>query len=299
MIPSSNRSTDTRRLAIGASVAALSLALGLLGTLGCGAAGGGKSASADSTLARDLALANADSAARPRLADTTGSGAAADMPKREAPTPERRASQHHATAHATPHAPPAQAQAPAATPAAAPAPPPPPPLVVPTGTSLSVVLSDTVTTATAHAGDPITATVASDVTDAAGAVVIPAGSRVHGSVTASSGPAHTPHLGVAFNSVDVRGQSYPVQSNITVLPIVQSRRTARAAQVGEVAGGAAVGGLLGRAIGGKKSGGTLIGALAGAAAGVAVADKTESHDAVLPRGARVTLQLTSPISVPQ
>jgi hypothetical protein len=29
-----------------------------------------------------------------------------------------------------------------------------------------------------------------------------------------------------------------------------------------------------------------------------VADKTENHDAVLPKGAHVTLQLTSAVSVP-
>jgi len=99
--------------------------------------------------------------------------------------------------------------------------------------------------------------------------------------------------------VDVGGQSYGVQSNIAKLPTVQSRRTARVAQVGEVGGGAVAGGLLGRLIGGRKSGGTVIGAVAGAAAGAVVADKTESHDAVLPKGVHVTLQLTSAVTIPR
>jgi hypothetical protein len=177
--------------------------------------------------------------------------------------------------------------------------PPPPPLVAAGGTAFDVVISDTVTTAKVHVGDPVTATVAADVKDASGAVVLPAGSAVHGTVTVSSGPAHTPHLAVGFTSVDVAGHNYPLQSNVTTLPTVQTRRTARVAQVGEVGGGAVAGALIGRLIGGPKTGGTAIGAVTGAAAGVVVANKTESHDAVLPKGAHVSLQLTTAVTIPR
>jgi hypothetical protein len=171
--------------------------------------------------------------------------------------------------------------------------------VAASGTPLGVIVSDTVTTAKAHVGDPITATVATDVKDGSGAIVVPAGSTVHGSVTVSSGPAHTPHLEVAFTSVDVGGHTYQLQSSVTKLPLVQVRRTARVAQAGEVGGGAVAGALIGRLIGGRKTGGTAIGAVAGAAAGVVVADKTESHDAVLPKGAQVSLQLSTALTIPR
>jgi outer membrane lipoprotein SlyB len=272
------------------------LALSII-VAGCSQRTAGQSATADSTLARDLALANAETpATQPQLKDTAATAAAAPAAVKHEPASAPSRPAHHA-AHTGPSAP-AAASTPAA--AAAPAPaPPPPPLVAPSGASVAVSIADTVTTANAHVGDAVRATVTTDVKDASGMVVIPAGSAVQGTVSTSSGPAHTPHLAIGFTSIVVRGVSYPVQGTIASLPLVQSRRTSRAAQAGEVGGGAVVGGLLGRAIGGKKSGGTLIGAVAGAAAGVAVADKTESHDAVLPKGASVTLQLTAPISVPQ
>ena len=172
-------------------------------------------------------------------------------------------------------------------------------MIAGSGTAFDIVVSDSVSTSKAHVGDAVRAAVAADVHDASGAVVIPAGSVVHGSVTTSTGTAHTPHLAVAFASVDVNGRSFPLQASIASLPTVQTRRTSRAAQVGEVGGGAVAGGLLGRLIGGKKSGGTVIGAVAGAAAGAVVADKTEIHDMVLPKGATVHVQLTAPVTVPQ
>jgi len=162
-----------------------------------------------------------------------------------------------------------------------------------------VIASDSVSTSNVHVGDPVSATLAADVRDASGAVVIPAGSTVHGAVTVSSGPAHSPHLAVAYTSVTVGGQSYALQSTVTKLPTVQKRRTARVAQVGEVGGGAAAGALIGRLIGGRKTGGTAIGAVVGAGAGVVVADKTQSNDAVLPKGAHVSLQLTTAVTIPR
>jgi len=255
------------------------------GLLSCSPRGDTKAATAvDSTATRDLTAANARTlAVQPQLKDVAVSAKPA---------------KHHVARVAPPPAVHGSSAAPAE-PSPAPAPAPLPPLVAPSGASLDIALADTVTTATAHVGDPVHGKVVSDVHDASGAVVIPAGSAATGTVSTSTGPAHTPHLGVSFSAVSVRGKSYPVQGTISSLPIVQSRRTARAAQVGEVAGGAAVGGLIGNLIGHGRAGGTVVGAVAGGAAGAVVADKTESHDAVLPQGARVTLQLTAPISVPQ
>lgn len=246
------------------------------------------SASADSTQAKDSATA----ANQPPLADSSVSAApvaaTANAPReRSHRSKESRASMTAAAQTAAANAAPAAAA------------PPPPPLVAASGTSFSVVLSDTVTTAKAHQGDQVAATVATDVRDASGAIVIPAGSLVHGAVTTSSGPAHTPHLAVGFTSVDVGGHSYALQSTVTNLPVVKVRRTARVAQAGEVGGGAVAGGLLGHLIGGRKTGGTVIGAVAGAAAGVVVADKTQSNDAVLPKGAQIALQLTTAVTIPR
>jgi hypothetical protein len=249
------------------------------------------SASVDGTQANDSA---ATAASQPSMADSSVSAA----PVAATASVPRERSHRARGAQASAAAPAQTAVASSPAPAVAPAPPT-PPLVATTGTAFSVLLSDTVTTAKAHQGDRVAATVATDVRDASGAIVIPAGSPVHGTVTTSSGPAHTPHLAVGFTSVDVRGHSYALQSTVMNLPVVKVRRTARVAQAGEVGGGAVAGGLIGRLIGGRKSGGTVIGAVAGAAAGVVVADKTQSNDAVLPKGARVVLQITSPVTIPR
>jgi hypothetical protein len=293
-VPGSHRRTSVSVTHKFISLAAVGIPIALA-AWACSPRGDTKAAMAtDTTLSRDLAAANASPAAvQPQLKDVA-------LPAKPA--------KHHVSRVAPPPPPPAMAHEPGGMPSvsspepaiAAPAAPAPlPALVAPSGASLDIALADTVTTATAHVGDAVHGKVASDVRDASGAVVIPAGSAATGTVSTSTGPAHTPHLGVSFSAVSVRGKSYPVQGTISSLPIVQSRRTARVAQVGEVAGGAAVGGLIGNLIGHGRAGGTVVGAVAGGAAGAVVADKTESHDAVLPRGAHVTVQLTAPISVPQ
>src|SRR6266511_57750 len=53
------------------------------------------------------------------------------------------------------------------------------------GTSVPLAVSDTITTRHAKAGDAFTATVSQDVKDAAGHVVIPAGSTVQGTIDAA------------------------------------------------------------------------------------------------------------------
>jgi hypothetical protein len=287
-VPGSHRRTSVSVTHKLISLAAVGIPIALA-AWACSPRGDTKAAMAtDTTLSRDLAAANAPRAAvQPQLKDVA-------LPAKPA--------KHHVSRVAPPPPPAAMAHEPGGTPSVsspAPAIAPLPALVAPSGASLDIALADTVTTATAHVGDAVHGRVASDVRDASGAVVIPAGSAATGTVSTSTGPAHTPHLGVSFSAVSVRGKSYPVQGTISSLPIVQSRRTARAAQVGEVAGGAAVGGLIGNLIGHGRAGGTVVGAVAGGAAGAIVADKTESHDAVLPQGAHVTVQLTAPISVPQ
>ncbi len=259
---------------------------------GCGQRS--QTGSTDANATRDIALTNTPSSADPTLADTARTHARTE---RSRSSREAGSGAHHTRAAAPAASTPA---IPASAPAPqAPVPAPLPPLVAGAGTPIDLVVADTITTATAHVGDPVAASVANDVRDASGVVVIPAGSPVRGSVAASSGSGHSPHLDVRFTTVSVGGRDYALDIGSVTLPIVEVRRTARVAQVGEVAGGAAAGGLLGRLIGGKKSGGTIIGAVAGAAAGAVVANKTESHDAVLPKGAHVKGQLASSVTVPQ
>src|SRR2546425_5301150 len=59
----------------------------------------------------------------------------------------------------------------------------PAPLMLAAGTRVPATASDTISTRSAKAGDPFTATVSQDVKDATGRVVIPAGATVSGAIT--------------------------------------------------------------------------------------------------------------------
>src|SRR3989441_11466266 len=73
----------------------------------------------------------------------------------------------------------------------------------------TTLFRSSISTRHAHAGDAFTATVSQDVKDAAGHVVIPAGSTVSGTITAAV-PAPNPksagHIDLAVTSVSVRSE---------------------------------------------------------------------------------------------
>src|SRR6266853_6984875 len=72
------------------------------------------------------------------------------------------------------------------------APPKPAPLTLAAGTRVAATASDSISTRSAKAGDPFTATVSQDVKDATGRVVIPAGATVAGTIAAAE-PAPNPN----------------------------------------------------------------------------------------------------------
>src|SRR5437773_3025403 len=116
----------------------------------------------------------ADSTARNlTLAPTESSGAMKDVPAAQPRQPEKKA---------TTPAPKTPAPKPAA----------PTTLTLAAGTRVGLTASDSISTRSAKAGDAFTATVGQDVKDASGHVVIPAGSRVEGTITAAD-PAPNPN----------------------------------------------------------------------------------------------------------
>jgi len=210
-------------------------------------------------------------------------------------------------------APPA-AQPPAATtPAAAPAPRPATPAPRPqatrptapasytlaAGTRLHLGVTDTITSRTAKSGDAFTATVVEDMTDAAGRVMVPAGSTVHGTIVEvkpAPGPDMPGTLRLALTSLSVRGQSYPLQATIDSLETVRQGRGVTAGDAGKVAAGAAAGAIVGRIVGGNRTG-TIIGGVVGAAAGAGVAHNTKDSDVVLPAGAHILATLAQALQI--
>jgi hypothetical protein len=144
-------------------------------------------------------------------------------------------------------------------------------------------------------GDEIGATVANDVKDASGHVVIPAGSTVTLRVTvikeSENKSDSTGTMTLMPTTVAINGSSYPVSASIDrVNTHLESRKT-NAGDVAKVGGGAAVGAVVGRVLGGSGKG-AVIGGVIGGAVGAQRAVETKDRDVVLPQGTSVTLSLT-------
>jgi len=180
-----------------------------------------------------------------------------------------------------------------------PVPPKPAPLTLAAGTRVPLTASDTISTRTAKAGDPFTATVSQDVKDATGRVIIPAGATVSGKITAAE-PAPNPNatgkIELSVTNVTVRGASYAIDASVVAQDTVMKGRGVTGADAAKVAGGAVAGALVGKLIG-KKGKAAVIGGAAGAAAGAAAARASRDIDVVIPKGAAITIKLNAPLTV--
>src|SRR5947199_10027057 len=89
----------------------------------------------------------------------------------------------------------------------------PAPLMLAAGTRVPATANDTISTRTAKAGDPFSATASPDVNDATGRVVIPAGATVSGTITAAEpapNPNSTGRLAFSVPNVTAHGKSYSI-----------------------------------------------------------------------------------------
>lgn len=167
------------------------------------------------------------------------------------------------------------------------------------GTVIDAALTSTITSRTAHAGDAFTASVVEDVRNAGGAVAIPAGSTVHGTILkVSSAPNDnaTGTLTLAVSGVTVHGQAYDLNASIDALETVHQGRGIETADAARTAGGAAAGAVIGQVIT-KNSKGTIIGGVLGGAAGAAVSAIMKDKDIVLPAGSHLMLTLQERLTV--
>ena len=167
------------------------------------------------------------------------------------------------------------------------------------GAKMDVAATDTISSRTAKVGDPFTARVVEDVRNAAGKVVIPAGSVVHGKI-ADVKPAPNPRtpgtLTLSVASITVRGTSYPIEATVDSLETIHKGRGVTSGDAAKVGAGAVAGAVLGRVLGGNKKG-TIIGGVVGAAAGAAAAHESKDSDIVLPAGAHIIIRLTKELAV--
>jgi len=256
-------------------------ALTLAAVAACGRGNGGDTAAADS-LSRDLQLAPVDTTVPLNDRPT----ASAPVPAAKPPTrPSRPAA---SPSSASPSSSAAAPSAPAAS------------RSLSAGTTVSASTTAEISSLKNKVGDTVTATVASDIKDNAGRVVIPAGSEVVLKVTAikvsENKSDKTGTLTLQPTSVTINGTSHPLSARIdSVGTQLQGRKTG-AGDIAKPAAGAAVGAVVGRVLGGSTKG-AIIGGVLGGAVGAQRAVETKDRDVVLPEGTTVVLVLEQPFKL--
>jgi hypothetical protein len=250
----------------------------------------------DSTAyARDLQMANHDSAAQPQLNDAPAAApaAAAAAPASDKP---RREPARSAGTRATPAGPTTTAsgntvvrgtkgsEAAVGT--------------VASGTSIDMTSTERVCTNTNHVGDKFTATVNSNVAGTNG-VTIPSGAKavIEVSQLKQSGKTGDP-IQMTFDVQNLAwaDKSYPIDATIDHVDVDKVRNASTTSDIAKVGGGAVIGGIIGQIIG-HSTKGVVIGAATGAAAGTAVAMGTAGYDGCVPVGGNIKIHLNAPAEI--
>ncbi|MGI9044572.1 MAG: YMGG-like glycine zipper-containing protein [Gemmatimonadaceae bacterium] len=262
----------------------------------------------DSSLSRDLALANQDTAGFPQLADVPAAAEPTVIQSAPVPQPSR----VQAPPRTVVRRPAAPAPAPAAIPAS--------PTtrvtesgntetvdprgseralgVVSAGSEIALASGERVCTSTSKVGDRFSAQIANPVMGANGAV-IPVGATALVTVSSlkrSEGSGDNIEFGLTVESITFDGRTYPVTSRTTYAEVDRVRAESRTDDAKKVAAGAAIGAVLGQVLGGRTKS-TVIGAATGAAAGAVVANRTANYDGCVPSGGRITITLSEPLTI--
>ena len=162
--------------------------------------------------------------------------------------------------------------------------------VVPSGTELDVRLEQALNSDTARVEDRFDATTVVDLREN-GRVIIPAGSRVRGVVTAVRNAGRVERKGelqLSFDQLTVNGRNYPIRGTVTQA-LESGGYKDDADKIGT---GAAVGAILGGILGGVK--GAITGILIG---GGGVVAATEGEDVNLAAGTILRMRLDQDVNV--
>jgi len=264
----------------------------------------------DTSLTRDLALANRDTASKPELRDVPLAAEPDPVPEPEsAPVRISRkiavAPAKKPAARVVPKPAPAQQEAPqvqvtpsgntervsergSERPLG----------VVSSGSEISLSAGQQVCTNTNSVGDRFTAQIADPVMGANG-TVIPVGATAVVSITSlqrSQKSGENIEIGLRVESISYGGRTYPVSSETTYAQVDRVRSESSGSTARKVATGAAIGAVLGQILG-HKTKSTVIGAGAGAAAGAVIANRNADYDGCVPSGGRITIRLTQPLTI--
>ena len=259
----------------------------------------------DTSLNRDLQMANQDTSAKPALQDVPATGApTTPAPVASAPAPRRTTSS--GPTRTTTRSPTTTTTKPAT------------PTTtasgntvtrgttgsekavgsIAAGTEISLSSNSRVCTNTHKVGQRFSATVSNTVTGSNGAT-IPAGATATVEITElnRSENANDPvKMGFRVVSVTFGGRTYPIDATTTYANVDRVRNQPKSKDVQKVVGGAAVGAIIGQVLG-KDTKSTVIGAATGAAAGAGAAAATANYEGCVPSGGRITITLDNAATV--
>ena len=261
----------------------------------------------DTTLTKDLALANRDTALQPQLRDVPVDSTPAPAPaapvtrvRPRVTTPPRTIVRTPSRPVRTPPTEPAigtsattssgntvTAEAKGSEKALG---------TVSVGSEMSFYAGQRVCTNTNQVGDRFTAQTAEPVQGSNGSV-IPAGSSavvVITSLKRSQRANDNIEIGLRVESIMFNGKTYPVTSEVSYAQIERVRGESNAGS--DAVKGAAIGAVLGQILG-HRTKSTIIGAAGGAAAGAAIGAANAKMDGCVPSGGRITVKLTQPLVV--
>jgi len=275
---------------------ALPAVLALVAVAACNGEKKNDTLAQDSTLNRDMQLANADTAAKPALNDVPAARTPAPAPSASAtrprsttpsrPAPSRSSTPTRSTTASgnTVTRTPGAAETPLGTIAA--------------GTSIALTSNSRVCTNTNHVGETITATVANAVTGSNGAT-IPAGAKASLEITQlkrSENINDKIQMGFRVTSISFGGHTYPVTASVSSAQVDRVKNQPTSKDVQKVGTGAAVGAIVGQILG-HSTKSTIIGGAVGAAAGAGAAATTANYEGCVPTGGNITIALQDPIQV--
>lgn len=286
----------------------VSLAFAVLAATACG--GNDKTADTlaqDTSLNRDLQLANNDSAAQPALTDVPATVAPAPAPAASSPTQPRTSTPARTAPSRTTTTP--RATTPRATPSTAtsssgntvtrnPGAAPSSVGVIAAGSTLNLSSSSRICTNTNKVGDRFSATVRESISGSNGSV-IPAGASVQVEVTQlkrSENANDNVVMGFRVVSVSFDGKTYPVSATTSYAQVDKIKNQPSGKDAQKVATGAAIGAIAGQILG-KNTKATVIGGAVGAAAGAGAAAATSNYEGCVPSGGRITVTLNSGVTV--